>query len=1386
MDRFTNLYPLSKTLRFELKPEKETKERFEEWLRQINGNIENEENFLLKDKKIAAAYVALKTILDKIHEDFINISLASIAKSPIDFNSYLDAYKNKGEINEIESNLRLQIGISFSEGEKFFIEQFQKIYKEDTKYKSNNSAPYKCLIGKEILEYIRHNAKSFSSDLLSKDDIINHVNCFAQFYTYLQGFNQNRANYYTCNEEKATAIATRIVHENLPKFCDNIIRFENRKEEYLSIYEWLNSSETITQIKNAEKDVFENVIPICEDFFAVSHFNNCLTQQQIDEYNRIIGNFNLIVNLYNQAKRQEDKSFRKLDEFTTLFKQIGSDKKKNFATKLLADRECDLTPEMRKSEGILTAQSLIYALNAAGHKYFEANEDSKDTVVTFINFLKSCENWEGIYWSKSAINNISISYLSNWHSLIDRLKDKKACATYDKKREEPIQLREAIELSELFEALDEEKSEYVFKDKFISKNLIDLSKTPSENLIYLICTEMEENIMKFLHLSESVVQLEKYRQDIKDNSEAENDPIIQLIKEWFDYAHNVIKMVKFFAVRSSKIKGHPANTDVERMLNNILRNEDIDWWGWYDLMRNYLTQKPQDKAKDNKLKLNFGKPNLLEGFPDSNSKSDNGTQYGGYIFRKKHPVCDEYEYYLGISKKAKLFRCHLKDEVEICDRSDFERLDYYQMKSTTPYPNEYSSKKIVLQEIVKKLTIPQNSDEEKESRAINKSDAKGVTPTELIKRISKSNSFKWILENKEFLKEVDNIITLLIENCHSFIRVEALTKLNKSEYNGPEGLIKLIDDLSSITKKNKIFDYFHISKKEFDAHNGKDLFLFKISNKDLSYCETYAKGLRKEKTTQKENLHTLYFRALMHEEGYGDFVDIGKGSIYFREKSLFYDEKTIKHGHHVQELKDKFNYPIISNKRFSENKYLLHLSVFLNYKADTKDFNNAINCGIQEISDIHFIGVDRGEKHLVYTCQIDKNCNIIECKHYDVINGTNYVDKLDDIAKLRTKQLQNWQQKNSIKNLKEGYISHVVHRLTESIIKDASGNINPHAYIVLEDLNTEMKRSRQRFEKQVYQNLETALAKKLNFVVDKTAKEGELGHVSKALQLTPALKTYDDIRGKKQFGVMLYTRANYTSITDPSTGWRQTIYLKNGSDEEIKNQILERFTDIGFDGEDYFFEYVENNVCKTWRLYSGINGNSLPRFRNKQSLKDDQNIWVPEAIEVVPILDILFKDFDKNSSFKHQIENGQSLTKIPGRNETAWQTLRFVIGLIQQIRNSGNAIEDDNFLYSPVRDENGIHFDTRNAENNGPLSSIVDADANGAFNIARKGLIMDAHIKYANQNNIPMSDVDLYISDEEWDLWLLDRDKWNEKLPYYSLHSQKDKTASKAKGRKKK
>jgi CRISPR-associated protein Cpf1 len=73
------------------------------------------------------------------------------------------------------------------------------------------------------------------------------------------------------------------------------------------------------------------------------------------------------------------------------------------------------------------------------------------------------------------------------------------------------------------------------------------------------------------------------------------------------------------------------------------------------------------------------------------------------------------------------------------------------------------------------------------------------------------------------------------------------------------------------------------------------------------------------------------------------------------------------------------------------------------------------------------------------------------------------------------------------------------------------------ALVVLENLNSGFKNSRKKIEKQVYQKLELALAKKLNFVVDKTAKDGELLSVQNALQLTPPVDNFSDIEKAQQY-----------------------------------------------------------------------------------------------------------------------------------------------------------------------------------------------------------------------------------------------------------------------------
>ena len=93
----------------------------------------------------------------------------------------------------------------------------------------------------------------------------------------------------------------------------------------------------------------------------------------------------------------------------------------------------------------------------------------------------------------------------------------------------------------------------------------------------------------------------------------------------------------------------------------------------------------------------------------------------------------------------------------------------------------------------------------------------------------------------------------------------------------------------------------------------------------------------------------------------------------------------------------------------------------------------------------------------------------------------------------------------------------------------------------------------------------------------------------------------------------------------------------------------------------------------------------------------------------------------------------------------------------QQIRNTGITKRDSDFILSPVRDENGNYFDSRvywdKEQRREKCVMPSSGDANGAFNIARKGIIMNEHIKRG---------LDPYITDEEWDIWLTGKEKWEE------------------------
>ena len=87
------------------------------------------------------------------------------------------------------------------------------------------------------------------------------------------------------------------------------------------------------------------------------------------------------------------------------------------------------------------------------------------------------------------------------------------------------------------------------------------------------------------------------------------------------------------------------------------------------------------------------------------------------------------------------------------------------------------------------------------------------------------------------------------------------------------------------------------------------------------------------------------------------------------------------------------------------------------------------------------------------------------------------------------------------------------------------------------------------------------------------------------------------------------------------------------------------------------------------------------------------------------------------------------------------QKFLLMMKLLLQMRNSRTNSEED-FLLSPVEDENGHFFDSR--ENIETLPN--NADANGAYNIARKGLWVIRKIQETEENE----KISLAISNKEW------------------------------------
>ncbi|MDO5133496.1 MAG: hypothetical protein Q4D81_11025, partial [Eubacteriales bacterium] len=184
-DGFIGVYPVSKTLRFELKPVGKTLD-FIEKDGVINEDVDRSEN-----------YAKVKAFIDEYHKALIQKVLEKTNLEKLE--EYEQLY-NRSKRNASEEK-------KFEACQENLRKQLSKALKASPEYKT---------IDKK--ELIRDDLQRFFAQ---DDEKLSQIRSFSEFTTYFSGFHQNRQNMYS-DEPKSTSIAYRVVHQNLPKYVDNI------------------------------------------------------------------------------------------------------------------------------------------------------------------------------------------------------------------------------------------------------------------------------------------------------------------------------------------------------------------------------------------------------------------------------------------------------------------------------------------------------------------------------------------------------------------------------------------------------------------------------------------------------------------------------------------------------------------------------------------------------------------------------------------------------------------------------------------------------------------------------------------------------------------------------------------------------------------------------------------------------------------------------------------------------------------------------------------------------------------------------------------------------------------------------------------------------------
>lgn len=1051
---------------------------------------------------------------------------------------------------------------------------------------------------------------------------------------------------------------------------ENLPKFIDNMKVFEKIAAVPEMQENFTKLYS-DLSEYLNVESISE-LFQLAYYNTLLTQKQIEVYNAVIGGKTAEegrvkvqgINEYVNLYNQQHKEAR-LPKLKMLFKQILSDR-----------NAISWLPEEFKND--------TDVLNAINDCYQQLQENVLGDKL-LKSLIKSIDEYDtsGIYIKNDIqLTDISQKMFGSWNAISDALFSYWKTNAPQKKAKENEDDYEA-RLKRSFNKI----SSFSIRD---INHCISLTQTDPRTLeAYYAALGAEDtqafqcdNI--FSHISNAFTDfLPLLNSQREENTLAQNTEAVTKIKNLLDSLKSLQRFVK-------PLLGNGDEGDKDEKFYGELTAlwEELDTvTPLYNKVRNYMTRKPYSQDK---IKLNFDNATLLAGW-DENKESDNSC----IILRK------DGKFYLAIMDKE--YKKMLKKKMPSAMDDCYEKMVY----KLLPGANKMLPKVFFAKSNLSKF----NPSEELLSNYARGTHKKG----------------------KEFK----------IEDCHALIdyfkeSIEKHEDWSKFDFHFSDtsSYEDMSDFYREVEQQGYKITFSKVSKSYIDnlVKEGK-MYLFQIYNKDFS-----------ESSKGTPNMHTLYWKALFNEKNLCDVVYKlnGQAEIFFREKSIKNTRPTHPANQPIanknknnQKKESTFTYDLIKDKRYTMDKYMFHVPITINFKSTGVDnINTLVREYLKFSKDTHIIGIDRGERHLLYLVVIDQKGNIVEQytlneivnEYKGNIYKTDYHDLLDSKEESRMKARQSWQTIENIKELKEGYLSQVVHKITQLMVKY-------HAIVVLEDLNKGFMRGRQKVEKQVYQKFEKMLIDKLNYLVDKNADPETTGGVLNAYQLTSKFESFQKLG--KQSGFLFYIPAWNTSKIDPVTGFVNLLDTRYQSITESK-AFFSKFDCIRYiQSKDWFeftFDYTNftskaEGTKTKWTLCTY--GKRIKTFRNEEKKSQWDNVEVDLTAE----LKTLFSEFgiDINGNLKDDISNQTE--------KRFFEELHFLLKLTLQMRNSITGTDVD-YLVSPVADENGDFYDSRTCEHSLP----ENADANGAYNIARKGLMAITQI----QNAEDFTKVEFDLSNRAW------------------------------------